>query len=355
MRFKEGVLLTEIAAIIGAALPSGFDEKSVVMGINSLESAANDEISFLTNRKYAKYVAESKALAIISNSANIDNQATLVVDNPRLALSKLLFWYKKKYDNKNDFSIHPTCTIAKSAKISLTATIKANCVIGENVVIHDHVLLEPGVVIGDNSIIGNSSIIKANVSIYDNVTIGHRCVIHANSVIGSDGFGFVSDKGGRWLKLPHLGGVMIGDDVEIGSNTSVDRGLIADTIIGDNVIIDNLVQIAHNVKIGNNTAIAGCTAVAGSTQIGKNCMIGGGSNIAGHLNIADQVVLTATSSVSKNITTSGVYSSGFPVTTNSKWRRYVVRVMAIDKVFEKIKKIENKLKDLNLLKDVNHE
>jgi len=202
------------------------------------------------------------------------------------------------------------------------------------------VVLGAGVIIGARCNIGAGTQLKPNVTLYDDVCMGQKCVVHSGTVIGSDGFGYELDENGGWFKLLHLGGVVIGNHVGIGSNTCIDRGLFDNTVIGNQVIIDNLVQIAHNVNIGDGTAIAGCVGIAGSTTIGKYCLIGGASSIVGHISISDRVYITGTSSVSHSITKSGVYSSGFPARENKEWRRNVARFMYLDDMAKRIKELE---------------
>lgn len=294
-----------------------------VSALEVIEKANSEQITFLANPIYAKYLSSTNAVAVIISSKYLNSKylnkkiVALVTDNPRLALAKLLSLCEQFKDN-NIYKIHHSC------------------VIGENVNIGKNVTIEAGVVIGDHCSIGDNTTIKANVVLYNNVRIGNNCLIHSNTVIGSDGFGFAQEEDGTWIKMPHLGGVIIEDQVEIGSNTSIDRGCIGDTIINKKVIIDNLVQIAHNVVVGEYTAIAGCTGIAGSTVIGKRCLIGGAVNIAGHLIIADQVCITGASSINISLLKAGVYSSGLPAKDNVTWRKNIARFNMLDESFKKI-------------------
>lgn len=295
-------------------------ENKIIDSVTTIDAATNsNQITFLANPLYSKHLSSTQAGAIIIEPKNLDKCKTniilLLTNNPRLALAKLL---SLCVNDQVNHEIHPSCTIGKNVKIGQKVNI------------------EPGVVIGNNCVIGDRTIIKANVVLYDKVAIGCDCTIHSNTVIGSDGFGYAKESSGKWVKMPHLGGVTIEDEVEIGSNTSVDRGCIGDTIIKKGVIIDNLVQIAHNVVIGKYTAIAGCTAIAGSTIIGDNCLIGGGSSIAGHLTIADHVCITATSSVNKSLLKQGIYSSGLTVRDNLTWRKNIARFNCLDETLKKI-------------------
>lgn len=333
LNLKNPIKLIELAKAIGTELRfkenfsnnseynDDFIANKIITSVATIDTAHEQQITFLTNLLYTKYLPMTQASAIILEPKYLNQCHTiaLLTDNPRLALVKLL---------------NLCVTNSKKPKVHIS------CVMGKNVKIGKDVTIEPGVVIGNNCVIGDRSIIKANVVLYDKVIIGSDCIIHSNTVIGADGFGYAQEGSGKWIKMPHLGGVIIKDQVEIGSNTSIDRGCIGDTIIKTGAIIDNLVQIAHNVIIGEYTAIAGCTAIAGSTVIGNNCLIGGASSIAGHLIIADNVCITATSSVSKSLLEKGVYSSGLTVKDNLTWKKNVARFNCLD---ETLKKILNKI------------
>ena len=210
----------------------------------------------------------------------------------------------------------------------------------------DNVSIGAGCFIGKNATIGSHSSMWSNVSIYHEVKIGTHCLIQANTVIGSDGFGYAPAKG-KWLKIPQLGSVIIGDHVEVGASTTIDRGALDDTIIEDNVILDNQIQIAHNVIVGAGTAIAGCTVIAGSTTIGKNCTIAGLVGINGHINIADNCMFTGMSMVTKSITKPGVYSSGMPVVANKEWHKMNARVRRLDLISNRLSTLESEILEKN--------
>jgi UDP-3-O-[3-hydroxymyristoyl] glucosamine N-acyltransferase len=240
--------------------------------------------------------------------------------------------------------IHPSAVIDPSARIAASATVGAYCVIGADVVIGENTVLGAHCVVGAGCIIGARSFFHANVTLYHHVVLGNNVVIHGGAVIGADGFGFAPD-GQRWQKIHQLGGVVIGDNVDIGANTCIDRGALDDTVIGNNVIIDNLVQIAHNVKIGNGTAIAACVGIAGSTEIGQHCTIAGAVGIVGHLRIADRVHITAKSLVTGSISKSGSYSSGTALTETKAWRKNAVRFSQLDALFQRVRALENHRND----------
>lgn len=339
---KQPTSLSEIAKLIGAE-PSNSGaalDATLITHLATIENSTPGCITFLFNPSYKKYLATTQASAVVllADMANECPTVGLVSRNPRLALGKLLLLCNTQKNVTP--SIHPSVVAGHNVKYGANVSIGPNCVIGDNTELGANVTLQPGVVIGDNCVIGANSEIKSNVSIYSDVKIGKNCTIHSNSVIGSDGFGYAVDTDGSWFKMLHLGGVVIGDDVEIGSNTSIDRGMLDNTVIGNKVIIDNLVQIAHNVTIGERTAIAGCAGVAGSTSIGKGCLIGGASSIAGHLTIGDNVNITGTSSVNRSLLEPGVYSSGFPAKENSVWRKNVARFMFLDSMAKRIRELE---------------
>jgi UDP-3-O-[3-hydroxymyristoyl] glucosamine N-acyltransferase len=236
--------------------------------------------------------------------------------------------------------IHPSAVIGAGCQIDPTAVIGPNCVLGDDVIIGANVVIGPGCSIGECSEVDDASHLDANVTLYHKIKIGKRVMIASGTVIGSDGFGIAKHKG-VWHKVPQLGRVIIGDDVEIGSNCSIDRGAIDDTVIEAGVKLDNLIQIGHNVQIGAGTAIAGCVGISGSTTIGKNCLIGGGSGFAGHITIADNVMVTGATAVSKSIREPGVYSSGVGgVVTNLEWRKNSARLHRLDGLMQRVKALE---------------
>jgi UDP-3-O-[3-hydroxymyristoyl] glucosamine N-acyltransferase len=336
--------LREVAEIIGAEVHG--DAEVQVIGLATLQNAKNDQLSFLANPAYEKYLPETKAVAVIVNGKSLDKCPTnaLVHENPYMAYAKLShLWDKNISKDKNTFAVHPTAVIHHTAKIAAQVQIDAGVVVGECVSIGSGSVIGANTVIGDDCVIGENSCLSANVTVYHGVSIGKNCIIHSGVVLGSDGFGFAPING-EWLKICQLGGVIIEDSVEIGANTTVDRGALDNTVIEKGVILDNQIQVAHNVRIGQNTAIAACTAIAGSTVIGKNCIIGGASGIAGHLTIADGVHLTAMTMVIKSLKEPGVYSSGTGVQTNAKWRKSIARLRQLDKMADRIKQLEQTLK-----------
>lgn len=324
LKLNKQLTLAELATIIGAELSAIVNPNIVISSIEKLETAGPGSISFCTHASYQKLLETTNASAVLlaASEAESCKVPVLISANPRLALAKLLGLCAPDTNAATADLIHPSA------------------VIGANVTLGRNVKIGPNCTIGDNCILGDDTTLKSNVVLYHGITLGKRCAVHSGTVIGSDGFGYAVDEKGNWVKMPHLGGVVIGDDVEIGSNTSIDRGMIDDTVIGNKVIIDNLVQIGHNVIIGDNTAIAGCVAIAGSANIGKYCLIGGASSIAGHISLTDKVHITATSAVSNTIKKPGVYSSGLPARENGDWRRNVARFLTIDSMAKRIRDLE---------------
>ena len=315
--------LGDLAERIGGEV-SG-DSNCIIKGVATLKAAKAGDISFLSDSRFVKYLATTAASAVILR--NSDRNAcpvnSLVVSDPYVTYAYVaqLLYPSKTFPG----GIHPSADVDSNASIHESSWIGPQVTIGAGCNIAANVYIGPGCSIGDNVEIGANSRLISAVVIYSGTRIGKRAIIHAGAVIGGDGFGFANDNG-KWIKIPQLGGVLIGDDVEVGANTTIDRGALDDTVLEDGVKLDNQIQIAHNVRIGAHTAIAGCTGIAGSTVIGKRCAIGGGVGIVGHLNIVDDVHITATSFVSKSITVSGVYSSGMPLESNQQWRNPVFRM-----------------------------
>ncbi|MGD9152558.1 MAG: UDP-3-O-(3-hydroxymyristoyl)glucosamine N-acyltransferase [Gammaproteobacteria bacterium] len=335
--------LGEIAKFIQAKFTG--DENLVITGVATLQSANEKQISFLDNKKYEVFLTTTKAAAVILNDKNAMSYSgnALIVEDPYFAFAKAttLFMQVPQVDN----GIHATAVIGKNCKIAPSVKIGANVVIENNVSIGANTQIHPGCVIGNDCQIGADCCLWPNVTIYYKTKIGNQVNIHSGAVLGADGFGWAQHKG-QWHKVPQLGGVTIEDDVDIGANTTIDRGTLDDTVIETGVRLDNHIQVAHNVKIGAYTVIAGCTGIAGSTTIGKHCMIGGHAAIAGHLKIADHVILTGTTAVSNSIKEAGIYSSGTPCMKNNDWRRNTVRYIHLNDMAKKLKQIEKNLEKL---------
>lgn len=319
------------------------DGAITISGVASVQSAKQGQITFLTNPQYREHLNQCQASAIVVTEEDLKwwSGNALVVTDPYAVYARLA--------QILDTTPKPAESVAATAVISPQATLGANVAIGHHAVIEDgavladNVIIGAGCFIGKNSQIGANSRLWANVTIYHEVVIGSDCLIQSGTVIGSDGFGYANNSG-NWIKIPQLGTVIIGDRVEIGACTTIDRGALDNTVIGNGVIIDNQCQIAHNVIIGENTAVAGGVIMAGSLKIGSYCMIGGASVINGHMEICDKVTVTGMGMVMRPITEPGIYSSGIPLQPNKAWRKTAATVLKIDDLSKKIKAIERKIK-----------
>lgn len=325
--------LGELSQVSGARLEG--DADCEISAVNTLKMAKEGEISFLSNRHYAYQLPQTNASAVILSEEDFKNCPThsLVSETPYLAYAKIANYLYPGI--KVSGHIDKNAVIGSMCHIDDSSFISANVVIGNNVVIHSGASLGPGCVIEDNVEIGEDTSLIANVSLRQGVVLGRNVRLHPGVVIGADGFGMAQEKG-EWLNIPQIGSVKIGDNVDVGANSTIDRGAIEDTVIANGVKIDNQVQIGHNVIIDEHTAIAGCTGIAGSTVIGKRCMIGGAVSISGHIQIVDDVIITGMSGVANSIKSPGVYSSGIPITDNRTWRRNIIRFKNLDALFKKI-------------------
>jgi len=334
------ITLGKIASHVGAELHG--DPDAVINGLATLESAKSGQVSFLSNRKYCRYLRQTQASAVIITREELDEcpVSALVVDDPYLTYASVVSLFHP--DIENVPGIHPSAVISPSAKIDDSVTIAANVVIEDNAVIGSGTFIDSGCVIKSGVTIGSNTRLYPNIVVCHSVSIGNRVILHPGVVIGSDGFGIANNKG-IWTKIPQIGTVIIEDDVEIGASSSIDRGALENTVIEQGVKIDNQVQIGHNAHIGAHTAIAGCSGVAGSTTIGKHCMIGGMSAIGGHLEIVDNVVIAGNSAVSNSIKSPGIYSSGMPAIEVSLWRRIVARIRNLDELGRRIVKLEEEI------------
>jgi UDP-3-O-[3-hydroxymyristoyl] glucosamine N-acyltransferase len=334
------IRLADLAQQLDAELHG--DGDIVITGVASMQTAQAGEVTFIVNPRYREQLTTCQASAVVMTEADLPHakSAALVVKNPYLTYARMA--------QILDTTPQPAANIAPSAVIDASATLGKNVAIGANAVIEsgvelgDNVIIGAGCFVGKKTKIGSGSRLWANVSIYHEIEIGSDCLIQSGTVIGADGFGYANDRG-NWIKIPQLGRVIIGNKVEIGACTTIDRGALDDTIIGNGVIIDNQCQIAHNVVIGDNTAVAGGVIMAGSLKIGRYCMIGGASVINGHMEICDKVNITGMGMVMRPITEPGVYSSGIPLQPNKVWRKTAALVMNIDDMSKRLKAIERKV------------
>lgn len=334
--------LAELAEKLGAELKG--DGNIRIDSVGTLAEAREGQISFLSNPKYVSQLAETKASAVLVNADALAMCKTnaLVMKNPYLGFALVVQALDTTPDPAS--GIAASASISDSASLGKNVQIGANAVVEDEAVIGDDVQIGPGCFVGKRAKIGSGTKLWSNVNIYHACELGENCLIQAGAVIGSDGFGYANDAG-SWVKIPQLGRAILGNRVEIGANTCIDRGALGDTILSDGVIIDNLCQIAHNVEIGENTAMAACSVIAGSTTVGRNCSFAGMVGINGHISICDQVVITGFGMITKSITESGVYSSGVPATTNKEWRKNMVGLRNIGDMSKRLKALEKRLKD----------
>jgi UDP-3-O-[3-hydroxymyristoyl] glucosamine N-acyltransferase len=318
----------------------------VIKNLATLANAKTGNVAFLANKKYISQLANTKASAVIISPDMLEQCPVnaLVMSNPYMGYALLanLLDTTPKVAN----GIHASAVVADDVQLGVNVNIGANAVIESGVTLADNVSIGAGCFIGKNTSIGKGTSLWSNISIYHDVIIGDECLIQANTVIGSDGFGYAPVNAQyKWHKIPQLGRVIIGNRVEIGASTTIDRGALEDTLIKDGVILDNQIQIAHNVIVGENTAMAACSVIAGSTVIGKNCTIAGLVGINGHINITDNCVFTGMAMVTKDITESGVYSSGMPAAPNKEWNKTNARVKRLDNLTQRVKELEKALEN----------
>jgi len=321
------------------------DASIEICGIAKLSEAKPNQLAFLFNSRHKSQLADCQAAAVVLHESDAADcsRPVLISDQPRLIWAKIAALF--------DPTPIPSLKVHDSAVINDTASMGSDVSVGPNSTVAARARIEKGVVIGagcfigENAIIGAGTRVEANVTIYHEVEIGQNCRIHSGAVIGADGFGFEFDgSSGKLIKIPQVYSVKIGDDVEIGAGTTIDRGALNDTTIGDGVKLDNQVQVGHGTTIGANTAISGCTAIAGSTQIGSYCLIGGAVGIVDNITIADQVEITAMSLVSRSITRSGRYSSGTGLLPGKQWKRSIVGFAKLDEILKRLRLLEKNRK-----------
>jgi UDP-3-O-[3-hydroxymyristoyl] glucosamine N-acyltransferase len=336
--------LSEIVARLGG---ERLGDDVAVARVAPLEIAGAGDISFLANPKYRKQLDGTQASALIVSPALKEAAAgrpLIVTPDPYLYFARLAQLFHPR--PAPQAGIHPSAAVGEGTSIAASSEIGAHVSIGRNVTIGERCRILPGVVLGDNVVLGDDVTLNPNVVVYHDCVLGDRVSIHAGSVIGADGFGYAPSREG-WVKIPQTGRVLIGDDVEIGANTTIDRGALEDTVIGNGVIVDNLVQLAHNVKVGERTAIAGCAGISGSTKIGARCLIGGAAMIVGHIEIADGTQIGGGTLVSKSVREADNYASSYPFSTYKEWVTNAVHLRHLDEMAKKIKQLERAVSALN--------
>lgn len=342
MKAKGSYSLGELAAYLGADLKG--DPQCKIDGIAGLPEARPGQISFLSDPAYESQLNETQASAVIVTPTHADQlENAIISSNPYLGFAKV----SQLFDNRPrpKPGIHERAAVAAGASVDSSASVGANAVIEDKAVIAEQVEIGAGCFVGEGTVIGKGSCIEANATIYHGVTIGEDVVIHGGAVIGADGFGFANEQG-RWEKIAQLGGVIIGNNVEIGASSTIDRGALADTVIEDGVKIDNQVMVAHNVKIGAHTAIAGCVGISGSAEIGSYCTLAGGVGLVGHIKLTDNVHVTGMTMVTKSIDQPGSYSSGTAMMPTGLWKKNSVRMRQLDELAKRVRELEKQIKEL---------
>ncbi len=331
------ISLGELATRFGCELIG--DPDNVVDSVAALQNATSRSLTFLSSAAFVTQLPATRAAAVILRSHDAADcpVAAFICDDPYAMYARMAAVVCP--EDAVEAGVHASAVISPSAEIATSAQLAANVVIGERSSIGENVFVGPGTVVGDDCVIGDDCRFVANVTIVRNVTIGTRCIFHSGAVIGADGFGNAMTPDG-WVKVPQLGGVRIGSDVEIGSNTTVDRGAIGDTVIEDGVRIDNLCMIAHNVRIGEHTAMAAMTGIAGSAIIGKRCMFAGKAGTVGHIKVCDDVVVAAKTFLSKDVNEPGTYVASFPADTARSWAKQLARFRRLGNLIDRVKKLE---------------
>lgn len=329
--------LAELATSLGLSFAG--ESRRQLTGLATLATAGPDQLSFMSGKKFLGMLADTQAGAVIIHP-DFQSQCPvdcLLSDNPYLSFARVSHLFAR--EPASAAGVHRAAVVDPAASVHASASVGPNAVVEAGARLDENVVVGANAYIGHDCVIGAGSHIYPGAVLYHGVTLGQRCVIHSQAVLGADGFGYAPGPDG-WEKIRQLGGVTLGDRVEVGACTTVDRGALEDTVIEDGAIIDNLVQIAHNCRIGKNTAIAGCTGLAGSTIIGANCTLAGGVGVVGHVEICDNVHVTGMTMVTKSITTPGSYSSGTPMSTTRDWRRSAVRFSQLESITQRLASLE---------------
>ncbi|WP_041657227.1 UDP-3-O-(3-hydroxymyristoyl)glucosamine N-acyltransferase [Azoarcus sp. KH32C] len=333
--------LDELVARLGGEVVG--DPATRVGRVATLDQAEAGDLAFLANPKYQSRLKDCRASAVIVAPVARD-----LTDRPRIVTADPYIYFARvaQLFNPGEVAVpgvHSGASV--ESPIPASVSVAAGVAIGPDVSIGEGVVIGPGCSVGRGAKIGAGTRLYGNVTIYHECVIGDDCIVHSGAVIGADGFGFARERDGNWVKIPQVGRVVIGDRVEVGANTTIDRGALDDTVIADGVKLDNQIQIAHNVRIGENTAIAGCVGVAGSTTIGARCMIGGQAGIIGHLRIADDVVVSSGTLVTKSITRPGVYTANLPLQGHADWVRNFAHLRHLDALVDRIRALEQRLEE----------
>jgi UDP-3-O-[3-hydroxymyristoyl] glucosamine N-acyltransferase len=321
--------LQEIVRRLGGEVAG--DASVSVDGVGTLDEAGPGQITFLANPRYRAKLAATRAGAVIVGPRDRDatGVARIVSDNPYAYYARTVALFHPP--RAPVAGAHPSACVEATAQVAGSAEIGPGAVIGAGARIGERAIVGAGSFVGEGATVGDDTVLHARVTIYHGCVVGSRCILHSGSVIGADGFGMAPDAG-RWVKIPQVGRAVIGDDVEVGANTTIDRGALGDTVVEEGVKIDNLVQVAHNCRIGAHSVIAGCTGIAGSAVIGRHCVIAGGAGIVGHVTLADGVTVSAMTLVTKSITQAGVYTSSLPMMPHALWLRNAAQLRRLDEI-----------------------
>jgi UDP-3-O-[3-hydroxymyristoyl] glucosamine N-acyltransferase len=324
---KTVLTLQEIARRLGVEVAG--DPATTVSGVASLDDAGPGDITFLANPRYRRKLATTRAGAVIVGTRDRDATAIarIVADNPYACYARTVALFHPP--KAAVAGTHPSAVVDPTARVAASAEVGPFAVIGAGARIGERARIGAGCVVGEDATVGDDTVLYPRVTIYHECVVGSRCILHSGAVIGADGFGMAPDEG-RWVKIPQVGRALLGDDVEVGANTTIDRGALGDTVVEEGVKIDNQVQVAHNCRIGAHTVIAGCAGIAGSAVIGRHCLIGGGAGIVGHVTLTDGVTVTGMTLVTKSITKPGMYSSGVPMMPHADWLRSAVQLRRLD-------------------------
>lgn len=340
MESHRGKTLAELSTVSGAELLG--DPQRLIDKVATLADADEASVSFLANPRYKNQLCGTRAGAVVLSRDDADDCPVdcLISDNPYLAHAKILALLNPAHQATP--GIHATAVVAETAEIDAAAEIGPGCFIGAGVRVASHTIIGPNCVVLNDSVIGPDSHLMASVTLGAQTVIGARCLLHPGVVVGGDGFGLANDDG-VWVKVPQIGRAVLGDDVEVGSCSSIDRGAIGDTVIADGVKIDSQVHVAHNVRVGKHTAMAGCAAVAGSSTIGEYCTLAGAAGITGHVELADHVHVSAMTAVTRSINKPGLYTGTVPAMDHAVWLKNFARLRHLDDMVRRVKKLEKQL------------
>lgn len=335
--------LNDIAAVLGGIVVG--DGSVSISRVSSIANAQSGSISFVTDSKYEKALSTTSASAVILREplSNLTTLPKIVVDNPYAYFAKVSGLLNPL--PKLVIGISSSAVVDPSAHIPASCSIAAHVVIGENVILGENVVIGSGCVIENNVTISANTRLEPNVTIKHNCLIGENCHFFSGAVIGSDGFGY-AEENGRWLKIPQVGRVVIQNNVDVGANTTIDRGALDDTIIEEGVKLDNLIQIGHNCIIGAHTVIAGCVGIAGSAKVGKHCKIGGAAMVLGHLEIADHVTISPGSMITRSLTSADTYTALMPFQTHKSWLSTAAKIRHLDDYADRVKQLEKEIRQL---------